>query len=53
MRGATDLDGDRAFTVIIDRADPMVDGPGSTVVLWVEGMAPVTGRLATSARVVP
>ena len=53
VRGATDLDGDRAFTVIIDRADPMVDGPGSTVVLWVEGMAPVTGRLATSARVVP
>jgi N-acyl-D-aspartate/D-glutamate deacylase len=53
VRGATDLDGERAFTLIVDAADPMVEGAPTTVVLWVEGMAPVQGRLARAARVEP
>ena len=53
ISGATDLDGLRAFTLIIDAADPMADGAPTTVELRLEGMAPSRGRLSKVAQVVP
>jgi hypothetical protein len=53
VRSAGAPDGERAFTLIVDAADPTVDGAPTTVVLWVEGLAPLSGRLSTNARVSP
>jgi len=52
ISGATDLDGERAFTLIVDAADPMADG-ASTIELRLEGLAPSRGKLSRAARVLP
>jgi N-acyl-D-amino-acid deacylase len=53
LRGATDLDGERAFTLIVDAADPAAAEGTTTVLLQVEGMAPVRGTLSHRARILP
>ena len=44
---------ERAFTLIVDAADPMTAGEPTTVVLQVEGMEPVRGTLPARATVRP
>lgn len=44
---------ERSFTLIVERADPFVDGSPSTIRLSVEGRAPIEGRLDRLATIVP
>jgi N-acyl-D-aspartate/D-glutamate deacylase len=53
LRGAGDLDGDRAFTLIVDAADPGATDGAPTVLVQVEGMPPVRGTLSGTARITP
>ncbi len=53
VRGATDVDGERAFTLIVDAADPNAAEGKPTVQLLVEGMAPMRGTLSSTARIEP
>ncbi len=52
VTGLGEANGERAFTLIVDATDPMAAGDSTTVVLMVEGMPAVSGRLSTRARVV-
>jgi len=44
---------ERAFTLVVDAADPAATGGATTVVLTVEGMEPVRGTLSARATVKP
>lgn len=44
---------ERSFTLIVERADPFVNGGPSTVRLSVEGLDPIEGRLDRLATILP